>query len=105
MRAIGGTRMDGDTIVRIRPERARYLGEFDGCFGRTTTHERFACSIRGQLSDLRRKSIEPMADAAGIPPRNLQQLLSLFQWDEDAGSVAAPRESASSRLAFGRDHR
>ena len=76
--------MDADTILRIRPELTRYLGEFEGCFGRTTTHERFACYIRGQLSDLRRKSIEPMADAAGIPPRNLQQLLSLFQWDEDA---------------------
>ena len=39
---------------------------------------------QGQLSDLPRKSIEPMADAVGEPPRNLQQFLSLFRWD-DAG--------------------
>jgi len=76
--------MDADTVLRLRPELSRYLREFEGCFGRANTQDRFACYIRGQLSDLRRKSIEPMADAAGIPPRNLQQLLSLFQWDEDA---------------------
>jgi SRSO17 transposase len=75
--------MDADTILRIRPALTQYLKEFDGCFGRINTQQRFACYVRGQLSDLRRKSIEPMADAAGLPPRNLQQLLSLFQWDED----------------------
>jgi SRSO17 transposase len=34
------------------------------------------------LSDLPRKSIEPMADAFGEPPRNLQEFLGLFRWDE-----------------------
>ncbi|UCG50140.1 MAG: IS701 family transposase [Phycisphaerales bacterium] len=38
--------------------------------------------VEGQLSDLPRKSIGPMADAVGEPPRNLQQFLSLFRWDE-----------------------
>ena len=76
--------MDAETVLRIRPELLQLLREFDGCFGRINTQQRFACYIQGQLSDLRRKSIEPMADAAGIPPRNLQQLLSLFQWDEEA---------------------
>jgi SRSO17 transposase len=28
--------------------------------------------------------VEPIADAAGIPPRNLQQFLSLYRWDEFA---------------------
>jgi len=36
------------------------------------------------LSNLPRKSIEPMADAVGEPPRNLQEFLSLFRWDEPA---------------------
>jgi SRSO17 transposase len=40
--------------------------------------------VEGQLGPLPRKSIEPMADAAGVPPRNLQQLLSLYKWDESA---------------------
>jgi hypothetical protein len=38
--------------------------------------------IRGQLSDLPGKSIEPMADAARIPARNLQKFLDLYRWDE-----------------------
>lgn len=39
--------------------------------------------VAGQLSDLPRKSCEPIADAAGIPPRTLQQFLSLLEWDHD----------------------
>jgi SRSO17 transposase len=33
------------------------------------------------LSDLPRKNCEPIADARGIPPRTLQQFLSLLDWD------------------------
>lgn len=40
--------------------------------------------VEGQLGPLERKSIEPIADAAGIPPRSLQEFLSLLRWDEDA---------------------
>ena len=40
------------------------------------------CTSRGQLSDLPRKSIEPMADAFGEPPRNLREFLGLFRGDE-----------------------
>lgn len=36
------------------------------------------------MGPLERKSIEPMADAAGVPPRNLQEFLSLLRWREDA---------------------
>jgi SRSO17 transposase len=34
------------------------------------------------LSDLPRKSVEPMALAAEMPPRTLQQFLSLLDWDQ-----------------------
>ena len=76
--------MDAEMILQIRPALTRYLREFEGCFGRVSTRGHFATYVRGQLSDLPRKSVEPIADAAGEPPRNLQQLLSLFQWDEEA---------------------
>jgi len=76
--------MDAETILQIRPGLTRYLREFDDCFGRARTRQHFATYVHGQLSDLPRKSVEPMADAAGEPPRNLQQLLSLFRWDEEA---------------------
>lgn len=74
--------MDAKTIMKIKPELNRFLRQFDSCFGRSTTRQYLPVYIQGQLSDLPRKSIEPMADAAGIPARNLQEFLSLFRWDQ-----------------------
>jgi len=66
----------------LEPMLNKYLRQFDDCFGRIEPTERLKAYVTGQLSDLQRKSIEPMADAAGLPPRNLQQFLSLHKWDE-----------------------
>lgn len=74
--------MDADTILRIKPELTRFLHQFDDCFGRITTRRYLDLYVQGQLSDLPRKSVEPMADYFHEPPRNLQQFLSLFRWDE-----------------------
>jgi len=74
--------MDAKTIMKIKPELSRFLRQFDSCFGRSNTRQYLPVYIQGQLSDLPRKSIEPMADAAGIPARNLQEFLSLFRWDQ-----------------------
>lgn len=76
--------MDADTILRIKPELTEYLHAFDGCFGRRTARAHLDTYVEGQLGPLPRKSVEPMADAAGIPPRNLQEFLSLYRWDESA---------------------
>jgi len=76
--------MDADTILRIKPSLTKYLHEFDDCFGRVTARRHLDTYVLGQLGDLPRKSIEPMADAAGTPPRTLQELLSLYRWDEFA---------------------
>lgn len=76
--------MDVKTIMRIKPELTRFLRRFDDCFGRITTRRYLDLYVEGQLSNLPRKSIEPMADAVGEPPRNLQQFLSLFRWDQAA---------------------
>lgn len=76
--------MDAATILRIKPALTEYLHEFDGCMGRVTNQGHLATYVTGQLSDLDRKSIEPMADAAGVPPRTLQEFLGLLKWDESA---------------------
>jgi SRSO17 transposase len=76
--------MDASMILQIKPALARFLHQFDDCFGRVTTRRYLDLYLGGQLSNLPRKSIEPMADAVGEPPRNLQEFLSLFQWDEPA---------------------
>ena len=76
--------MDADTILKIRSALTSYLHEFDDCFGRITARRHLDSYVQGQLSDLPRKSIEPIADACGTPPRNLQEFLSLYRWDESA---------------------
>jgi len=74
--------MDAKQIKQLKPMLNKYLRQFDDCFGRIEPTKRLKAYVAGQLSDLQRKSIEPMADAAGLPPRNLQQFLSLHKWDE-----------------------
>lgn len=74
--------MDAAWIRGLRPELERYLANFDNCFARSDTRTHLPVYVRGQLSDLPRKSVEPMALEAGVPPRTLQQFLSLLEWDE-----------------------
>ena len=76
--------MDANTILRIKPTLTQYLHKFDGCFGRITARRHLDTYVQGQLGDLPRKSVEPIADAAGVPPRTLQEFLSLYRWDESA---------------------
>jgi SRSO17 transposase len=86
--------MDADTILRIRPELTRFLHEFDDCFARADTRRHLDTYVGGQLSGLARKSVEPIADAAGTPPRTLQEFLSQARWDE-----AAARDRLQQRVA------
>jgi len=91
--------MDAETILRIRPALTRFLHEFDGCFGRCTTRRHLDTYVQGQLGPLERKSVEPIADAAGTPPRTLQEFLGLFRWDE-----AAVRDRLQQRVARRHGH-
>ena len=73
--------MDATQIRRLGPMLDRYLAQFDDCFGRCDTRAHLPVYVRGQLSDLPRKSVEPIALAAQVAPRTLQQFLSLLEWD------------------------
>jgi len=75
--------MDAKQIRRLKPMLTRYLRQFDDCFARRETRGHFSTYVEGQLSDLGEKSCEPIALAAGIPPRNLQEFLATYQWEED----------------------
>ena len=52
--------MDAKMILRIKPELTRFLHQFDDCFCKVTTRRYLDLYIEGQLSDLPRKSLEPM---------------------------------------------
>src|ERR1700676_3278981 len=73
--------MDAKQIRGIEPLLKKYLTHFAGCFPDPRTREHLDVYVCGQLSDLPRKSVEPMALRAGMAPRTLQQFLSLLEWD------------------------
>jgi len=75
--------MDAQQIRRLKPKLDRYLKRFADCFGRKDTRGHLPVYVQGQLSDLHRKSVEPIAKEAGVPVRTLQEFLSLSKWDED----------------------
>jgi SRSO17 transposase len=74
--------MDAQEIRRLEPQLADYLAGFAECFARRDTRAHFPVYVRGQLSELPRKSVEPMALAAGTPVRTLQEFLTHLTWDE-----------------------
>jgi len=75
--------MDVKEIGNMGKELAKFLSEFDDCFGRSEPRQHLRTYVGGQLSNLRRKSIEPIALDTGVPPRTLQRFLASVQWDED----------------------
>jgi SRSO17 transposase len=75
--------MDAEQIRRLNPVLSRYLDQFEDCFERRDTRAHFSTYVKGQLSDLSEKSCEPIALAAKVPPRNLQEFLAAYKWQED----------------------
>jgi SRSO17 transposase len=75
--------MDADQIRELEPQLAEYLERFADCFARRDTRAHFPVYVRGQLSELPRKSVEPIALAAGTPVRTLQEFLTQLTWDEE----------------------
>jgi len=75
--------MNTTDIARMWPEIERDLKQFDPCFSRVEPRAHLRTYVRGQLSDIPRKSIEPIALTQGTPPRTLQKFLAQHVWDED----------------------
>src|SRR3990172_4545036 len=75
------TDMDAKQIKQLGRRLQRFLGEFDDCFVRRGSRVHLRTYVDGQISNLPRKSIEPMALAAKVPPRALQFFLSSAPWD------------------------
>ena len=75
--------MDAETLKSFLPEFTRFLGRFADCFCDHRCRGHLPVDIRGQLSNLDRKSVEPIAVASGVATRTLQEFLSLLSWDHE----------------------
>ena len=90
--------MDAKVIKKMGRKLRNFITEFDDCFSRREPREHLRTYVAGQLSDLPRKSVEPIALAAGVPPRTLQRFFSNVLWDHK-------RLRDKTQWLIARDHR
>jgi SRSO17 transposase len=75
--------MTKDLVQAIGPEFTAFLRPFERFFDNPGTVQHFRNYTRGLLTDLDRKTAEPLAKYAGTPARCLQQFLKACLWDHD----------------------
>jgi SRSO17 transposase len=73
--------MTDDEITKLGPAFAGYLKGYRDCFLQERTATHFDNYCRGLLSDLPRKSVEPIALRCGTAVRTLQEFLTTADWD------------------------
>lgn len=87
--------MDAKAIGQLKGRLKNFLRLFEHCFGRREPREHLPTYLCGQLCDLPRKSVEPMALRFGTPPRTLQQFLAAANWNHHAMRDTLQREVAT----------
>lgn len=97
--------MDDATLAELTEELGQYVERFDDCFRSAPSRSHLMTYVRGQLSALQRKSVEPIALNAGVKPRTLQQFLGAHRWDEAAmrsrvREIVATEHSDSNGIAI-----
>ena len=78
-----GAVVEIDELRRIRRNLDRFLRRFKDCIKTRPSRKHLRTYVRGQVSDLERKSVEPIALAQGVAPRSLQEFLGLHRWDQE----------------------
>jgi SRSO17 transposase len=73
--------MTEQQLLDLEPALAGFLERFIGCCAYRPTFAHLATYVRGLLSDLPRKSAEPIALKAGTAVRTLQEFLKDHAWD------------------------
>ena len=92
--------ISNDTFEQIRMMMAEHLERFTPFLGRKEHKRHLASMVQGFLSDLERKSIEPVAIAfEGVDGvRNLTNFMGRSKWDND-GMLAEYQESLSEEIS------
>jgi SRSO17 transposase len=91
--------MEADQIRSLRPAMAAFMSRYERYFNRRATFEHFQRYLLGLLTDLERKSVEPIALAAGVAVRTLQEFLAFFKWDHDRVRAQLQRDIADAHGA------
>lgn len=75
--------MTADQLRSLQPALGALLQRFRGCFKTEKGFDHLQSYLLGLMADLKRKSIEPIALAAGVAVRTLQEFLAFFAWDHE----------------------
>jgi SRSO17 transposase len=95
---LGGIIMTAAQLHALGPQFTAFLQPFERFFDTPASVQHFRHYTRGLLSDLPRKTAEPLALAAGTPPRCLQQFLKACLWDH-AGLTDALQRTLRATVA------
>ena len=108
--------MTESQLLALDPALIGYLEGFRPSCCSSPTFDHMGMYVRGLLSDLERKSAEPIGLASGTPPRTVQEFLRDHAWDyevirrviqtEVAQKVQSmPNDGLGGRRFGGRDER
>jgi SRSO17 transposase len=92
--------MTEQEIAGMTPAFASYLGQFRDCFVQKRTIAHFDSYCRGLLSDLPRKSVEPIALVSGTAVRTLQEFLVTTRWDQERARDRLQQDLAAAAAAI-----
>jgi SRSO17 transposase len=95
--------MTEQEIAGMMPAFAAYLGRFQDCVLQKRTMAHFDSYCRGLLSDLPRKSVEPIALASGTAVRTLQEFLVTTRWDQERARDRLQQDLAATAAALPTD--
>ena len=95
--------MTEQEIAGLTPAFAGYLGRYRDCFLQKRTMAHFDTYCRGLLSDLPRKSVEPIALEAGTAVRTLQEFLVTARWDQERARNRLQQDLATALAAIPAD--
>ena len=91
-------------------ELEQFASELDACVKSSPSRLHLRTYLAGQIGERPRKSVEPIALAAGVPPRTLQGFLASHRWDEhplspktkcDRTQVSHPNAHQTLRASIG----
>ena len=86
--------MTGEQVGSLETALVEYLNTFRDCFKQDRTLGHLHDYAVGLLTDVKRKSVEPIALAAGVGVRALQLFLSKFAWDHAKAQDLLQRQVA-----------
>jgi SRSO17 transposase len=95
--------MTEQEIAALGPAFAGYLGRYRECFLQKRTMAHFDTYCRGLLSDLPRKSVEPIALESGTAVRTLQEFLVTGRWDQERARTRLQTDLAAAVEAIPAD--